>query len=73
MQCSILAYNAVRWMALLSGNKQLMKWEPESIRCYIVRVAGQLLTGSKQLRIASDKNHLYEQEWQAWLAVGHCI
>ncbi|OED43280.1 transposase [Endozoicomonas sp. (ex Bugula neritina AB1)] len=73
MQCSILAYNAVRWMALLSSNKQLMKWEPESIRCYIVRVAGQLLTGSKQLRIATDKNHLYEQEWQAWLAVGRCI
>lgn len=72
MQCSILAYNAVRWMTMLSGNQQLIKWEPESIRCYIIRIAGQLLTGSKQLRIATEPDQLYEDEWQAWLTVGHC-
>ena len=72
MQCSILAYNSVRWMALVSGNQQLKTWEPESIRCYIIRVAGRLLTGSDQLKIAADPNRLYDREWCDWLAVGHC-
>lgn len=73
MQCAILAYNTTRWMALVSGNSQLMKWEPESIRCYMIRVAGKLLTGSRQLTVASNKDHLYQTEWDAWLAVGDCL
>ena len=73
MQCAILAYNTTRWMALMSGNRQLMKWEPESIRCYMIRVAGKLLTGSRQLIVASNKEHLYQTEWDAWLALGDCL
>ncbi|MGB1271248.1 MAG: IS1380 family transposase, partial [Endozoicomonas sp.] len=72
MQCSILAYNAVRWMGLISGNQQLIKWEPESVRCYIIRIGGHLLTGGKQLKIATDTRYLYQQEWDAWLAIGDC-
>ena len=26
-QCAVLAYNTIRWMALLSGNKQLKRWQ----------------------------------------------
>jgi hypothetical protein len=73
MQCAILAYNTTRWMALMSGNRQLMKWEPESIRCYMIRVAGKLLTGNRQLTVANNKEHLYQREWDAWLAVGDCL
>ena len=73
MQCAILAYNTTRWMAMLSGNRQLMKWEPESVRCYMIRVAGKLLTGSRQLTVASNKEHLYQTEWDAWLAMGDCL
>ncbi len=73
MQCAILAYNTTRWMAMLSGNRQLIKWEPESIRCYMIRVAGQLLTGGRQLTIGSNKDVLYKTEWDAWLAVGDCL
>ncbi|NBS27186.1 MAG: IS1380 family transposase, partial [Gammaproteobacteria bacterium] len=72
MQCSILAYNAVRWMGLISGSQQLIKWEPESVRSYIIRIGGHLLTGGKQLKIATDTGHLYQQEWDAWLAIGDC-
>ena len=73
MQCAILAYNTTRWMALMSGNHQLKKWEPESIRCYMIRVAGKLLTGSRQLTVASNKEHLYQTEWDAWLELGDCL
>ncbi|WP_157674251.1 hypothetical protein [Endozoicomonas ascidiicola] len=70
MQCAILAYNTTRWMGMLSGNRQLIKWEPESIRCYLIRVAGHLLTGGRRLTIGSNKDVLYKTEWDAWLAVG---
>lgn len=44
-------YNTLRWMALLSGNAELKRWEPQSIRLFLIRVAGKLLTGAIQLRI----------------------
>ena len=45
----------------------------ESIRCYMIRVAGKLLTGSRQLTVASNKEHLYQTEWDAWLELGDCL
>ena len=68
--CAVLAYNLVRWMAMLSGNATLRRWEPETIRTYLVRVAGKLLTGSKQLTVKTPDNHLYPKEWGDWVAVG---
>jgi hypothetical protein len=44
--CAVLAYNTVRWMAQLSGNKTLCEWEPETLRTYLIKVAGKLLTGN---------------------------
>jgi len=69
-QCSILAYNTVRWMALCSGDKQLCRWEPASIRTFLIRVAGKLRTGSNQLRLNTPANHLFPKQWDAWIAVG---
>jgi len=66
-QCAILAYNTLRWMALSSGNEQLKKWEPESIRVFLIRVAGKLLTGGNQIHIKLPVNNLYPKPWQAWL------
>ena len=43
-QSAILAYNTLRWMALMSNNKQLRQWEPETIRTFLggcPRIAGQ--------------------------------
>lgn len=31
-QCAVLAYNTVRWMALLSGNDSLQRWEMQTVR-----------------------------------------
>ncbi len=68
-QCAVLAYNTARWMALLSGNATLQRWEPQTIRTFLIRVAGKLLTGSNQLRIKLPRRHLYTRVWEDWLAL----
>lgn len=69
-QCAILAYNTVRWMALCSGDRQLRRWEPSTIRTFVVRVAGKLRTGSNQLGLNTPVNHLHPRQWDAWVTVG---
>ena len=68
--CAVLAYNTVRWMAQLSGNKTLCQWEPETVRTYLVRMAGKLLTGNNQLRVKTPADPLYPREWDDWVKVG---
>ncbi len=69
-QCAVLAYNTVRWMALMSGNAELKRWEIQTVRVFLVRVAGRLLTGGRQLTIKTPKDHLYQKVWDDWVAVG---
>jgi len=68
-QCAILAYNTLRWMAMSSGNTQLKKWEPESIRVHLISVAGKLLVGGNQIHIKIPRNHLHPKPWKDWLAL----
>jgi len=68
--CAVLAYNTLRWMAIMSGSQTLRQWEPETIRTYLVRVAGKLLTGNGQLTVKTPDNHLYPKVWYDWVAVG---
>ena len=68
--CAVLAYNTLRWMAIMSGSPALRQWEPETVRTYLVRVAGKLLTGNRQLTVKTPDNHLYPQVWDDWVAVG---
>jgi hypothetical protein len=67
---AVLAYNTLRWMAIMSGSQTLRQWEPETIRTYLIRVAGKLLTGNGQLTVKTPDNHLYPQVWDDWVAVG---
>ena len=69
-QCTIIAYNTFRYMGLVSGNKKLQQWEPETIRTYLIKTAGKLLTGSRQLKMITPITHYYSQEWEAWLRTG---
>ena len=69
-QCAVLAYNTVRWMALCSGDKDLKRWEPSTIRAFLIRVAGRIRTGSRQLGLNTPRNHLYPNQWDAWVMVG---
>jgi hypothetical protein len=68
--CAVLAYNTLRWMALLSGNVTLRPWEPETIRTYLIRVAGKLLTGNRRLTVKTSISHLYPHAWNDGIAVG---
>ena len=69
-QSAILAYNTVRYMALLSGNSILGRWEPATIRTFLIRMAGKFTTGSRQQKIAVPERMLYAAQWDAWVAVG---
>jgi len=66
-QAAVLSYNLFRWMALASGDKNLIRMEPETVRCFMIRVAGKLLTGSRQLRILTPEHRLHPGCWQSWL------
>lgn len=69
-QCAVLAYNTVRWMAMMSGNATLRRWEIQTVRTFLVRVAGRLLAGSRQLTLNTPREHLYPGAWDDWVAVG---
>ncbi|MBM9515296.1 IS1380 family transposase [Desulfogranum marinum] len=69
-QSAILAYNTVRWMALLSGNKLLRRWEPATIRTFLVRMAAKFTTGSRQQKVTAPERMLYSRQWDEWVAVG---
>lgn len=68
-QCAVLAYNTLRWMALLSANATLKRWEPRTVRTFLIRVAGKLLGGANQLRIKLPRQHLHPKVWEDWLAL----
>lgn len=68
-QCAVLAYNTLRWMALISGNATLQRWEPHTVRTFLIRVAGKLLSGANQLRIKLPRQPLHPQVWEDWLAL----
>lgn len=69
-QTAVLAYNTLRWMTFLSCNTELQRWEPRTIRTFLVRVAGKLLTAGGQLTIKFSSGHLYQRIWDDWLALG---
>lgn len=68
-QCAILAYNAQRWMALCSGDQLLRRWEPATLRAFIIRVGGLLRTGSRQWKLQVPETMLYQAQWDAWVDV----
>jgi len=69
-QCAVLAYNTVRWMALVSGDRQLMRWEMASIRAFMVRMAGKLVCSGRQLMLKIPTDLLHPKPWGSWLSVG---
>jgi hypothetical protein len=69
-QCAILTYNTVKWMALLSGNTTIVQWEIQTVRTFLIRVAGKLTTGSRQQRLKVPEECLYPRQWDDWINVG---
>ncbi len=64
-QCAVLAYNLLRWMAMLTGGV-IQQWEMKTMRLWLIRVAGKLVKGSRQLTLKIPKKFLHQEEWRAW-------
>jgi hypothetical protein len=69
-QSAILAYNTIRWMALLSNNTVLRRWEPGTVRTFLIRMAAKFTTGSRRQKLTVPDRMLYSRQWDAWVAVG---
>jgi hypothetical protein len=68
--CAVLAYNTIRYMALLSGDKRLFSFEPGTIRTYLIRVAGKLTRTGKQFKLTVPSDILYSTQWDIWISIG---
>ena len=69
-QCAILAYNTVKWMALLSGDATILRWEIQTVRAFLIRVAGKLIVSSRQQRLKVPEDCLFPRQWEVWVEVG---
>jgi len=67
-QCAVLAYNLLKWMALLTGGT-VQQWEVKTMRLWLIRVAGKLTSGSRQLVLKLPEKFLHQEEWRAWEAM----
>ena len=64
-QCAILAYNLLKWMALLTGGV-VRKWEIKTMRLWLIRIAGKLTKDGGQLILKLPRRFLHQEEWQLW-------
>ena len=65
---AIFAYNTLHLMALCSSNKILQRWEPATMRTFLIRQEnGRAALINKKLRV--PERMLYNAQWQAWVAV----
>ena len=65
LQCAVLAYNLLKWMALLTGGV-IQRWEVKTMRLWLTRVAWKLTKGSRQLTLKLSERFLRQEEWRAW-------
>lgn len=71
-QCAVMAYNILRWMALLTGGV-IRQWEMKTIRLWLIRVAGKLVYGSRQYTLRLPERFLYQDEWMRWNGMASAV
>lgn len=71
-QCGVLAYNLLKWMALSVGGS-LQTWEVNSIRLWLIRIAGKLTSSGRKLILKLPKDFKYQTEWGEWYAMAEAI
>jgi 2C-methyl-D-erythritol 2,4-cyclodiphosphate synthase len=69
-QCGILAYNILKWMGLLTG-VAVQRWEVKTIRLWLIRLAGKLVSSGRQLTLKVPCKFLYREQWDAWEHMTH--
>lgn len=65
--CSILAFNILRWMSIISGSKKLFKWQLGTIRTFMIRVGGRLIRHSRYLELKCFSKNLFDKELRIWM------
>jgi len=61
-QTCILAYNLMVWMFWINTGKGFHE-EPNTIRMFLIRVPGRLLTSGRQLVLKLEKNFYFKNRW----------
>ena len=62
-----LVYNLLKWMSLFTGTGgTVQQWEVKTMRLWLIRVAGKLTKGSRQLTLKLPEKFLHQEEWRAW-------
>ena len=64
-QCGVLAYNILKWMGLLTGTS-VQSWEVKTIRLWLIRLAGKLVSSGRQLTLKIPCKFMYREQWDAW-------
>ena len=64
-QCGVLAYNILKWMGLLTGTT-VQRWEVKTIRLWLIRLAGKLVSSGRQLTLKVPCKFMYREQWDAW-------
>jgi hypothetical protein len=64
-QCGILAYNIIKWMGLLAGTA-IQRWEVKTVRLWLIRLAGKLVSSGRQLTLKVPCKFMYREQWDAW-------
>ena len=63
--CAVLAYNLLKWMALLVGGV-IKQWEVKTMRLWLIRVAGKLTRSGRQWVLKLPEKFLHQEEWREW-------
>jgi hypothetical protein len=56
-------------MAVMNAHGTLKRWEPQTVRTFVICVAGKLLTGGRQLCVKRPRKHLHRKLWEDWVAL----
>ncbi|MBF8277985.1 MAG: tnpA 18 [Candidatus Brocadiaceae bacterium] len=59
-------------MALLTGGT-VQQWEVKTMRVWLIRVAGKLTRGSRQLVLKLPEKFLHQEEWRVWEAMSQNV
>jgi hypothetical protein len=64
-QCAILAYNLLKWMAMLAGHG-MEHWEVKTIRRWLILKAAKLVCTGRQLFLKIQSTFLKHKQWIIW-------
>lgn len=65
-----MGYNILKWMGLLTDTA-VQRWEVKTIRLWLIRLAGKLVSSGRQLTLKVPSTFMYREQWDAWEQMTH--